>query len=97
MVHMGGPLARAPHGATAYSGRDVAHDIVIDAAWLPEEGGAHAATEAARARRFLPGARGLWLGTGPTHDARLNRAAYSGRYQSYSHVMSVISCAKKSA
>jgi FAD/FMN-containing dehydrogenase len=53
MFHMGGAVARVPHDATAYAGRDVAHNIVIDAVWLPEESGEHAATETAWARRFF--------------------------------------------
>ena len=39
MFHMGGAVARVPHDATAYAGRDVAHNIIIDAAWLPDESG----------------------------------------------------------
>jgi hypothetical protein len=53
MFHLGGAVARVPHDATAYAGRDVTHSIVIDAVWLPEESGAHAAAETAWARRFL--------------------------------------------
>jgi FAD/FMN-containing dehydrogenase len=53
MFHMGGAVARVPQGATAYAARDVAHNIVVDAAWLPKESGEHAAVETAWARRFL--------------------------------------------
>ena len=53
MFHMGGAVARVPHAETAYSGRDVAHNIVIDAVWLPGEADRHAATETAWARGFL--------------------------------------------
>jgi FAD/FMN-containing dehydrogenase len=53
MFHMGGAVARVPRDATAYAGRDVAHNIVIDAVWLPDESGEHAAAETAWARRFL--------------------------------------------
>ena len=53
MFHMGGAVARVPHDATAYGGRDVAHNIIIDAVWLPDEPGEHAAAETAWARRFL--------------------------------------------
>ena len=35
MFHMGGAVARVPNDATAYAGRDVAHNIIIDAVWLP--------------------------------------------------------------
>ncbi|HEY7560859.1 MAG TPA: FAD-binding oxidoreductase [Gaiellaceae bacterium] len=53
MFHLGGAVARVPRDATAYAGRDVAHNIVIDAVWLPDESGEHAVAEAAWARRFL--------------------------------------------
>jgi FAD/FMN-containing dehydrogenase len=53
MFHMGGAVARVPHNATAYAGRDVAENIIIDAVWLPDESGEHAAAETAWARRFL--------------------------------------------
>jgi FAD/FMN-containing dehydrogenase len=53
MFHMGGAVARVPHDATAYAARDVAHNIIIDAVWLPDESGEHAAAETAWARRFL--------------------------------------------
>ncbi|HEU0304178.1 MAG TPA: BBE domain-containing protein, partial [Gaiellaceae bacterium] len=52
MFHMGGAVARVPYDATAYAGRDVAHNIIIHAAWLPEESELGAA-ETAWARRFL--------------------------------------------
>ena len=39
MFHFGGAVARVPHDATAYAGRDVTHNIVIEAVWLPEESG----------------------------------------------------------
>jgi FAD/FMN-containing dehydrogenase len=53
MFHMGGAVARVAHDATAYPAREVAHNIVIDAVWLPEESGDRAAAETAWARRFL--------------------------------------------
>ncbi len=53
MFHMGGAVARVANDATAYSGRDVAHNINIDAAWLPHESVEDAAAEMAWARRFL--------------------------------------------
>ena len=53
MFHLGGAVARVPADATAYAARDVAHNIVIDAAWLPEQGEEQAAAETAWARRFL--------------------------------------------
>ena len=53
MFHMGGAVARVPDDSTAYSARAVAHNIIIDAVWLPDESGEHAAAETAWARRFL--------------------------------------------
>jgi len=53
VFHLGGAVARVPHDATAYAGRDVAHNIIIDAVSLPDESGEHAAAETAWARRFL--------------------------------------------
>jgi FAD/FMN-containing dehydrogenase len=53
MFHMGGAVARVPHAASAYAGRDVAHNIIIDAVWLPDESSELAAAEPAWARRFL--------------------------------------------
>jgi FAD/FMN-containing dehydrogenase len=53
MFHFGGAVARVPHDATAFAGRDVAHNIIVDAVWLPEESGEHAAAEKAWAQRFL--------------------------------------------
>jgi FAD/FMN-containing dehydrogenase len=53
MFHMGGAVARAPHDATAYAARDVAHNIIIDAVWLPDQSGEHAVAETAWAQQFL--------------------------------------------
>src|SRR5262245_29592882 len=53
MFHMGGAVARVPHDATAYVAREVAHNIVIDAVWLPAESSEYAPAETAWARRFL--------------------------------------------
>lgn len=53
MFHMGGAVARVAHDATAFAGRDAAHHVIIDAAWLPEESGEHAEAETAWARRFV--------------------------------------------
>jgi FAD/FMN-containing dehydrogenase len=53
MFHMGGAVARASRGATAYPGRDVDHNIVIDAVWLPDQDDTVGAAETAWARRFL--------------------------------------------
>jgi hypothetical protein len=56
MFHMGGAVAGAPRDATAYSGRDVEHSIIIDAAWLPDQDTVGAA-ETAWAREFLAALR----------------------------------------
>ena len=53
MFHMGGAVARAPRDATAYPSRDVEYNIVIDAAWLPEQDDTVGAAETAWAREFL--------------------------------------------
>jgi FAD/FMN-containing dehydrogenase len=53
MFHMGGAISRAPRDATAYPGRDVDHNIIIDAAWLPEQDDTVRASETAWARAFL--------------------------------------------
>jgi FAD/FMN-containing dehydrogenase len=52
VFHMGGAVARVPRDATAFAGRDVAHNVIIDGVWLPEESGEHAEAETAWARRF---------------------------------------------
>src|SRR5262249_19004915 len=52
MFHMGGAVARRPRDATAYPWRTTDHNIVIDAAWLPEQRDM-APAETAWARRFL--------------------------------------------
>jgi FAD/FMN-containing dehydrogenase len=53
MFHLGGAVAQASRGATAYPGRAVEHNIIIDAAWLPEHDDTVAAAETAWARKFL--------------------------------------------
>jgi hypothetical protein len=53
MFHLGGAVARVPDDATAYAGRDVAHNIIIDGVWLPAEAGELTVAESAWARRFL--------------------------------------------
>ena len=47
MFHMGGAVARVPRDATAYPGRDVEHNIIIDAAWLPDQDDTVGAAETA--------------------------------------------------
>ncbi|HEY7222171.1 MAG TPA: FAD-binding oxidoreductase [Micromonosporaceae bacterium] len=53
MFHLGGAVARAPRNATAYPGRDVDHNIIIDAVWLPEQDDSVGAAETMWAREFL--------------------------------------------
>jgi FAD/FMN-containing dehydrogenase len=52
MFHLGGAVARVPDDATAYAGRGVSHNIIIDGVWLPHESGERAAGETAWVRRF---------------------------------------------
>jgi FAD/FMN-containing dehydrogenase len=53
MFHLGGAVARVSKEGTAYPGRDVEHNIVIDAAWLPEDDDTVRAAEIDWARRFV--------------------------------------------
>ena len=53
MFHLGGAVGRVPRDATAYAGRDVAHNIIIDAVWLPEDADERALVETTWAREFL--------------------------------------------
>jgi len=53
IFHMGGAVARVPHDATAFAGRDIAHNMSIDAVSLPDEPGERAAAEMQWARRFF--------------------------------------------
>lgn len=57
MFHAGGAVARIPHDGTAYAGRDVAHNMSIDAVWLPDESGEYAVAETAWARQFFQALR----------------------------------------
>src|ERR671922_223524 len=79
---MAGPVARVPHDATAYAARDVAHNIIIDAVWLADDSGEHAAAETAWARGFLQAlqphrAAGVYVNfLDSDDDASRVRAAY---------------------
>jgi FAD/FMN-containing dehydrogenase len=85
MFHMGGAVARVPHAATAFAGRDVAHNVVIDAVWLPDESGERAAAETAWAQRFAQalephGAGGVYVNfLDSDDDSGRVRAAYGDR------------------
>ena len=53
MFHLGGAVARATRDATAYRGRNAEHNIIIDAAWLPDQDETVGAAESAWARGFF--------------------------------------------
>jgi len=53
VFHMGGAVARVPRDATAFPGRDVAHNIIIDAAWLADQDDTVGTFETGWATRFL--------------------------------------------
>ncbi|HEX4981321.1 MAG TPA: FAD-binding oxidoreductase [Ilumatobacteraceae bacterium] len=53
IFHMGGAVARAPRGATAYPECNVDHNMSIDAVWLPEQGDTVGSIETAWARAFF--------------------------------------------
>jgi FAD/FMN-containing dehydrogenase len=81
MFHMGGAVARVSRDATAYAARDVAHNIIIDAVWRPQESGEHAATETAWARGFLEAlephrAGGVYVNFLDSDDTSRVREAY---------------------
>ena len=82
MFHLGGAVARVPGDATAYRGRDVEHNIVIDAAWLPDQHDAISAVETAWAQEFLaalqPYQSGVYVNFLDTDDASRVRDAYGG-------------------
>jgi FAD/FMN-containing dehydrogenase len=74
-------VARASRDATAYSGREVAHTMSIDAVWLPGQDDTVRAAETAWARAFLdalePHAHGVYVNfLDADDDARRVRAAY---------------------
>ncbi len=53
MFHSGGAVGRVPRNATAYAGRQVAHHIIIDGAWLPGESDELGVAETSWVRGFL--------------------------------------------
>jgi FAD/FMN-containing dehydrogenase len=80
IFHLGGAVARATREATAYPGREIEHNIIIDAAWLPELHGTLGPVETAWARTFLdalqPHRTGVYVnfldsddGTNRVHEA----------------------------
>ena len=81
MFHLGGAVGRVPHDATAYSARDVPHNIVVEGVWLPDESDEHAAAETAWARRFLDalqphGAGSVYVNFLDSDDSSRVREAY---------------------
>lgn len=84
MFHMGGAVGRVADDATAYTGRDVAHNIVVDGVWLPDESYELAAAESAWARGFLgalePHRAGVYVNfLDADDDADRVREAYGDR------------------
>jgi FAD/FMN-containing dehydrogenase len=62
---MGGAVARVPRDATAYGGRDVAHNMSIDAVWLPDRDDTVGRSESGWARGFFralqPSSAGVYV------------------------------------
>jgi len=87
MFHMDGAVAQAAHDATAYPSRDVDHNIIIDAAWLPEDGDTVGAAETAWARAFLdalqPHRAGVYVNFLDSDDdtSRVHEAYGHGTYR----------------
>jgi FAD/FMN-containing dehydrogenase len=84
MFHLGGAVARVAPDATAYPGRDAEHNIIIDAAWLPEQHATVGAAEAAWAREFFdalqPNRAGVYVNfLDADDDDRRVREAYGDR------------------
>jgi FAD/FMN-containing dehydrogenase len=59
MFHMSGAVARVPRDATAYPDRDAAHNLIIDAAWLPEQDDTVGSSETEWAGAFLQALQAL--------------------------------------
>jgi FAD/FMN-containing dehydrogenase len=80
IFHLGGAVARVSRDATGYPGRDVEHNIIIDAAWLPGQADSVEAAETAWAREFLaalqPHRAGVYVNFLDSDDADRVREAY---------------------
>ena len=80
MFHLGGAVARVPWEATAYPGRDVEHNIIIDAAWLPQQYDSVGTADTAWARKFLaalqPHHAGVYVNFLDSDDTSRVREAY---------------------
>ena len=86
MFHFGGAVARVPRDATAYPARDVAHNIVIEGVWLPDQDDTFATSETAWARSFLqalqPHRSGVYVNfLDSDEDARVHEAYGDRTYQ----------------
>jgi FAD/FMN-containing dehydrogenase len=83
LFHLGGAVARVPRDATAYPSRDVEHNIVIDAAWLPEQHDTVGTTEIVWAQEFLaalqPHRAGVYVNFLDFDDDGRVREAYGDR------------------
>ena len=94
MFHLGGAVARTPAHATAYPGREVEHNIVIDGAWLPEEAATVGAVERAWARQFLaalePHRAGVYVNfLDADEDTRIHDAYGDATYRRLASVKAV--------
>ena len=84
MFHMGGAVAKVTPDSTAYPGREVAHNIVIEGVWLPEASDEHCVVETLWARGFLdalqPYRTGVYVNfLDADDDASRVREAYGDR------------------
>jgi FAD/FMN-containing dehydrogenase len=91
MFHLGGAVARTPRDATAYPGRDVDHNIIIDAAWVPDQDDSIGAAEMVWARQFLDALQTYRAGVYVNFldyddDSRVREAYGDGTYQKLAEV-----------
>ncbi len=92
MFHMGGAVSRGARDATAYPWRDVDHNIIIDAAWLPALDDTMRASETAWARGFSdalqPHRAGVYVNFLDSDDdaSRVREAYGDGTYRRLAEV-----------
>jgi FAD/FMN-containing dehydrogenase len=92
IFHMGGAVARAARGATAYPGRDLEHNMSIDAVWLPKQAATAEAAETALARKFLaalqPHSAGVYVNflDSDDHMSRIREAYGDDTYRRLTEV-----------
>jgi FAD/FMN-containing dehydrogenase len=92
MFHFGGAVARVPRDATAYPARDVAHNIIIDAAWLPGQDDEVGTLETGWAKAFLralqPHRAGVYVNflDGDDDTSRVREAYGDDTYQRLSKI-----------